>query len=324
MDDKTGETPQKTLPFNNLFLNSGFVHGNNHWALYFLAIGITLFCYAFAPMFTFIHLVFLATHGGMSFEKVMENPNILIDPVASGIDRNYIIVALCGIFIFALGGLWLGVTKLHQKTFVSIISSYEKFRAKRFWFAFAVWSAMVVLTVGIDYYLNRDDYELVFEPKGFLISIVLLLVFMPIQTGFEEVFFRGYLMQGMALIFKNGFIPLIITSFLFGFAHMDNPEVDKFGWEIMLPYFTGFALFLGAITLLDEGLELAFGIHLANNLVSCIFVTSNESVLRTYSVFETKTQDPMGQMVLTFIMIVLAFGILWLRYRWKNFNLIIK
>jgi len=324
MDDNATDTSQKKLPFNNLFLNSGFVHGLNHWSLYILTISFTLFCYFFAPVFTFLHLIYLEHQKGMAFEKILQNINILQDPVASGIDMNFILVALFGIFIFAMLALWMGIKKIHHKTFTSVITAYEKFRLKRFWFAFAVWSAMVVLTVLIDYFLNPSAFEVVFNFQGFIISLILLVILMPIQTGFEEVFFRGYLLQGLSQVFKNGIIPLVITSLIFGAAHMDNPEATKYGWHLMLPFFTGFGLFLGALTLLDEGLELAFGIHLANNIISSILITSKDSVLQTYSVFETKGDDAVSEIIITFIMMILAFGILWYKYRWRNFNLIIK
>ena len=82
----------------------------------------------------------------------------------------------------------------------------------------------------------------------------------PLQTSAEELFFRGYLMQGLGRIFPMRLLPFVITSTLFGLLHFTNPEVDKLGDIILITYLsTGF--FLGAITLIDEGLELALGFH---------------------------------------------------------------
>ena len=324
MDKTIEEKPQKSLPINNLFLNSGLVNGTNHWSIYLLTISFTMFCYVMAPLVTFLHLIYLANQNGMSYEAIFRNVNVLQDPVATGIDLNFILIALFGIFVFTMLGLWIGIRKFHQKLFLSVVTAYEKFRFSHFWLAFLVWSLMVILTVALGYMGSPDDFKVVFNLQGFIVSCILLIILMPIQTGWEEVFFRGYLMQGLALIFKNGWLPLIITSLLFGLAHMTNPEVDKYGWQIMLPYYTGFGLFLGALTLMDEGLELAFGVHLANNLISSILITSNDSVLKTYSVFETKIQDPSSDILLTLAMVILAFGIFWFTYRWKNFSLILK
>lgn len=324
MDNTTGTTPARNLPFNNLFLNSGFVHGINHWSSYVMTISLSLFFYFFSPLITFLHLVYLAYRNGMSAEKILKDINIIINPVASGIDMNLILIGVFGIFVFAALGLYLGLKKLHQKPLLTVMTAYDKFRMKRFWFAFSVWTIMVMITVGLDYIVNPDDFTLVFDVKGFLGSLVILVIFMPVQTIFEEVFFRGYLLQGLALIFKNGIIPLLITSLLFGAAHMENPEVDKYGWTLMLPYYTGFGLFLGVISLLDEGLELAIGIHLANNIVSSLLVSSQDSVLKTYSVLESTGENVIAQIGFTAIMLLLAFAVFLWRYRWKNFRLIIK
>ena len=46
-----------------------------------------------------------------------------------------------------------------------------------------------------------------------------------------------------------------------------NPEVEKLGYLILV-YYIGSGLFLGIITLMDEGIELALGFHFANNFPS--------------------------------------------------------
>jgi len=75
---------------------------------------------------------------------------------------------------------------------------------------------------------------------------------------------------------------------------------------------------------LDEGLELAFGIHFANNFMSSILISSPNSVIKTYSIFETKTEDPYTEMWVWLCMASLTFFIFQLKYRWKDFSLIIK
>ncbi len=147
---------------------------------------------------------------------------------------------------------------------------------------------------------------------------------MPIQTGLEEVVFRGYLLQGLALVFKNGIVPLIICSLLFGLAHMSNPEVQRFGWGIMLPYYVCFAFFMGAITLLDEGLELAFGIHFANNLISSLLISSPNSVIKTYSFFEAKSENPHLEILVWLVMAAITWLIFTKKFKWNNYQLLIK
>ncbi|PBQ33354.1 hypothetical protein CNR22_16735 [Sphingobacteriaceae bacterium] len=335
MDETTEQTEQKTIPFNNLYLISGLVHGLNKSWMYMFTMLLLVFGYLLFQSAAVYPLAEVLSQHGISIKDISENPNLLFDANALHMDRNVVLLIEFGMFVFGFIGFYLGLRYIHQKTITSVLTGYEKFRFKRFWFAFATWGLMVGVSVLAEYFLNPGNLELQstplngesgfhFNTTGFIISIVIMLVMMPVQTGLEEVIFRGYLVQGLSQVFKNGFIPLIITSLLFGMAHMSNPEVRAYGWPIMLTYFCSFALFMGALTLLDEGLELAFGIHFANNIMSSILVSSPNSVIKTYSIFEAKHEDPYAEIWSWLVMAAITFLIFWLKYRWKNFSLILK
>lgn len=318
------EIKQPQLPFNNLYLNSGFVTGLNNWRFYVLTILITTFIYLLAPAITSLHLIFLAQSKGLSIEEIAGDMNMLFDPKVSGIDKNLILLALFGIFVLASLAFFIALKKIHRKTLTSVLTGYDNFRFKRFWFAFGIWSGLVVIATLFEYSLNPQEFTFSFDLGGFLIGLLLLVIFMPIQSGFEEVFFRGYLMQGLSLITKNGIVPLIITSLLFGAAHMSNPEAKEYGWALMLTYYVFFALFMGAITLIDEGLELAIGIHTANNIMASILVSSDHSVIKTYSILEEKTTAVGADIAIWFACALIAGFIFKFKYHWTNFNLLIK
>lgn len=323
-ENQDKEIKQHELPFNNLYLNSGFVSGFNEWWMYVLTIFITISAYAFAPVLTAFYLVVKAKENGISLEDLAENGNRLFDYEYIGVDKNTVLIAELGIFVIAALGFVIALMKVHGKSITSVFTGFEKFRFKRFFFAFSVWGALIVAGVLGTYVIDPTEMKLDFQWQGFIISTLMMLAIMPVQTGFEEVFFRGYLIQGLSQIFKNGIVPLIITSLLFALAHMSNPEVQKFGWPIMFTYYCLFALFMASLTLLDEGLELAFGIHFANNFISSILVTSQSSVIKTYSIFETSTEDPYQEVLVWVVMAAITFAIFWFKYRWKNFKLIIR
>jgi membrane protease YdiL (CAAX protease family) len=324
MDQTPPEPSQKTFPFNNLYLISGLVHGFNKAWMYFLTLTFLVIGYVLFQSVIILPLMNVLMKNGYSQDEIMRNANLLFDSNALKMDRNIVLLLELGMFVFAFIGFYTGLKYIHQKSLTSLLTGYEKFRYKRFWFAFMVWGILLVITVIADYLLDPGNMEISFNLPGFLISLLIMIVFMPIQTGLEELVFRGYMLQGLSQIFRNGFIPLLLTSALFGLAHMSNPEVKEYGWQIMLLYYSGFALFMGALTLLDEGLELAFGIHFANNIISSVLVCSSHSVVKTYSIFETKTEDPRQEIIAWFLMAALTFGIFLFKYRWKNFSLIIK
>jgi len=145
----------------------------------------------------------------------------------------------------------------------------------------------------------------------------------PLQTSFEEYLFRGYLMQGIGVIVKNKWVPLIITSVVFGLLHIANPEVDKLGPVIMV-YYIGTGLFLGIITLMDEGMELALGFHAANNLFTALLVTADWTAFKTHSVLKDMS-DPetmaLGEIFIpVFVIFPILLFILSKKYNWTNWK----
>ncbi len=322
--ENTEEDLKPKLPFNNLYLLSGLTTGFNKGWMYIFTLILLVIGYVGYQAVIAVPLVELAKKNGITTEQIFKNNNLIFDSDALHIDRNIILLLLFGMFVFAFGGFLIGLKAIHKKTLTSVLTGYQKFRFKRFWFAFAVWAAMLVFTVLVNFIIEPGSLTFNFNAGGFIVSLLLMLVFMPLQTGVEEVVFRGYLLQGLSQLFKNGIIPIIITSVLFGLAHISNPEVREYGIGIMLSYYIGFALFMGVLTLLDEGLELAFGIHFANNIISSILVMQPHSVIKTYSIFEAKADDPGAEIILWFCMSAVTFTIFYVKYRWKNFNLIIK
>ena len=179
-----------------------------------------------------------------------------------GIDKNIGLIFLILMFVFATIGLFLGL-KIHQKKFIDIITPRRPINFKKILFAFGFWFALSLLFEIITYFTNPSLYVFSFNPSSFFVLLLIGLFLMPIQTSFEEFFFRGYLMPAFSLITKNKWMPLVITSILFSMVHSANPEIDKYGFWTMQFYYIGAGLFLGYITIMDDSLELALGVHAA-------------------------------------------------------------
>ena len=129
-------------------------------------------------------------------------------------------------------------------------------------------------------------------------------------------------MQGIGVVTNSKWIPLVITSLIFGLLHISNPEVDKLGYIIMV-YYIGTGLFLGVITLMDEGMELALGFHAANNLFTALLVTANWTALQTHSVFKDVSEPESGIMDIVlpvFIIFPIILFIFSRVYKWSNWK----
>ncbi|WP_370514485.1 type II CAAX prenyl endopeptidase Rce1 family protein [Formosa sp. L2A11] len=125
------------------------------------------------------------------------------------------------------------------------------------------------------------------------------------------------------MISKSKLVPLIITSLIFGGLHIANPEVEKLGYTIMV-YYIGTGLFLGILTLMDEGMELSLGFHAANNFFTALLVTSDWSALQTYSIFKDISEPGKASLVEIFIPVFVVFPILLFifskKYKWTDWK----
>jgi hypothetical protein len=204
---------------------------------------------------------------------------------------------------------------------LSITTSRNKIDWNRVFFSFIIWSVFTVVFTFVFYYLNPSHFELNFKPIPFAILFIIGVILIPIQTSTEEYVFRGYLMQGFANLAKNKWFPLMMTSIIFGSMHLSNPEVTKMG-NIIFVYYIGTGLFLGIVTLMDEGMELALGFHAANNLVGALLVTSDWSAFQTHSIFKDLSQPEAGIDVIMPVMVIYPILLIIFnkKYKWKNWK----
>lgn len=224
-------------------------------------------------------------------------------------------------FVFALAGVYYVVTKLHNQTFLSVTTSRKKIDTNRILFSFLLWSAFSIISFLYVYLKSPENFIWNFKPIPFLILILIGIGLIPIQTSTEEYVFRGYLMQGFAVLAKNKWFPLLMTSLIFGSMHWFNPEVTKMGNIIMI-YYIGTGLFLGIITLMDEGIELSLGFHAANNLIGALLITSDWSVFKTHSLFIDKSEPSAGFDVILPVVIIypILLFIFSKKYNWSNWK----
>lgn len=237
------------------------------------------------------------------------------------LDSNLTLFLMLLSFAIGLAAVYFVVKYLHNQPMVAVTTARKKIDWGRFWFSFGLIAITTIVFTAIDYTSNPDDYELQFELVPFLILAVIAIVMIPLQTSFEEYLFRGYLMQGIGIMAKNKWMPLLLTSFVFGGLHFFNPEVEKLGNIIMI-YYIGTGLFLGVITLMDEGLELALGFHAGNNLVAAMLVTADWTVFQTNSVLKDVSDPSAGIDVLGPVLILypVFLAIMAYRYKWNGWG----
>lgn len=236
-------------------------------------------------------------------------------------ESNITLFLLLISFAFAFAGIYFVVRYIHHQTLLSVTTSRPKIDWNRILFSFMLWGIFTILLTILYYYLSPEDFVLNFKPVPFAILFIIGTVLIPIQTSTEEYVFRGYLMQGFANLAKNKWFPLLMTSTIFGVMHIFNPEVSKMGHIIMV-YYIGTGLFLGIITLMDEGIELALGFHAANNLIGALLVTSDWSVFQTHSILKDISDPSAGADVILPVIIIypIMLYIFSKKYNWTNWK----
>ena len=238
-----------------------------------------------------------------------------------GIDNNLFLFLMIIPFAFGLFGLIIAIKKIHNLPFLKVLTARKQFDWRRTIIAFIAWFAISYTMIMIDYFISPEHYILNFKLIPFIILVFVSVMFIPFQSSFEEVYFRGYLMQGFGVITKYRVVALIITSTAFGLLHGANPEVAKLG-NLLLIYYVITGFFFGIITLMDDGLELTLGLHAANNIFTALFVTTNWSVFQTDALFIDNSEPEMNWMLFVPLFLVYPLVLLWFskKFAWKNWR----
>ena len=222
-------------------------------------------------------------------------------------------------FIIAFGMLLLCIKYVHKRPIITLFTTRKSFDWKRFFIGFSSWGILMLAMLAIGYFTSENTYTWNYNPDTFWFLVLIALFVIPLQTTFEEVFFRGFLFQASGSIFKKGLTAAIFTGLLFGLVHGANPEVKMLGIGI-LAYYISTGIFLGLITWKDEGLELSMGFHAVNNIFGAIVVTNSwqvfqsDALLMDHSV-PSFSWDTVVSMLICFPLLYIFFA---KKYGWKK------
>lgn len=220
--------------------------GRNNWWIYTITIVLTFLA-------LFLGTAFISE----IFNTITQNP--LNSVVVMGVG------SLTALIILYLSGRFL-----HHKTFISFINTGKNIRWSHLLKGALLWFILLVLLSIPLILMNPTSFKFSFNLYPFLALLIVSLLCIPVQSFFEEVFFRGYLMQGFSLVFKRALIPLFLTSIIFGLMHAGSLNLGQSLLSIL--GLTILGLLWGIVTLADNGIELAAGSHIANNLIMALIL----------------------------------------------------
>ena len=188
------------------------------------------------------------------------------DPSVLGLVEYYLFVMASFLCFFA--GVLIAVSLVHCRHPQTLVTARKRIDWHRVGHGFVAWFVPYGLIGGLGQYLfYPDTFSFNSGLITFALFVPLALVLTAIQTTTEELFFRGYIVQGASLIWSNRVFLAIVPAVIFTLPHLLNPEARAGGWlTIFSNYFFVPGLVWTVVSLIDGTTELAIGVHFANNI----------------------------------------------------------
>lgn len=289
--------------------------GKNQWWKYLLVI---FGSFILSQIILMIPLIILTVVNVIRNDGKMPEPQSGATSLSQfGLSQNGELILMLSVFVVLLISAIFLIKKLHNRSFSEIVNGRKKIRWNRFWVGVFIWGTISLIYIMYDYISNPTNFKLQFNLMSFIPLFFISFILIPWQTTCEEFMFRGYLAQGIGAWTRSRWLAIIIPALLFGLLHFANPEVKEFGFWVTMPQYIGFGLLFGLISVLDDGIELAMGMHAINNILASLVTTHKASAFQTSAIFEIQEINPQKDLSEFIIISVIVFVLLAKKYKWN-------
>lgn len=176
-----------------------------------------------------------------------------------------LLAGFCGLIV----GLWAAVRIVHRRGFSTLIGPGPQALRQ---FVIGALVLLLVYGVGGALWVSLVGGPVAgLSPQTWLVWLLPLVVLLVIQTGAEELIFRGYLQQQLAARFQNRLVWLILPSVAFGMLHYE-PETMRANAWLVVAATALFGLVAADLTARTGSLGMAWGLHFANNFVALLLL----------------------------------------------------
>jgi hypothetical protein len=221
-------------------------------------------------------------------------------------------------FLFFLMGIWLAVAKIHRRGLRTLVTPHRRVSLATIGAGLLCWVAATAVVVGVSVLVGAE-LQWALDPARFFLFLPIVLLLTPIQATVEELFFRGYLLQGSALLMRRRWLLATLNGVLFALPHATNRETAASFWLLML-YYWAFGAFMALVTIHTNTTELAIGVHVANNLLGAVVISFEGSSLTTETIFTTGSLDA-AENLISFVLtagLFVLFAAGWRRARHRT------
>jgi len=162
----------------------------------------------------------------------------------------------------------VGTRVVHRRGFDSLLGLREG-RARMFWVATGVSLAVTLVVMAVT--LPFVELTPNLTPARWALLLLPALPLLLVQTGAEELVFRGYLQQQLGARFSRMLIWGGVPAVLFGLAHFDTVNAGASAPLVVMTAAV-FGFVAADITARTGSIMAAWGMHFANNLVALLAI----------------------------------------------------
>jgi uncharacterized protein len=210
--------------------------------------------------------VIWAMTGGTGIEAALAS-------IGTGSSPTALILLLLTFAGMALGA-FVAVRWLHKRSVASLFGP-RRLVLRDFAVGFGIFTVLAL--PGILWFLFTLDLTRNAAWSVWLMFLPLAVIGLLIQTGAEEIVFRGYMQQQLAARFASRWVWMVLPSAIFGLVHYAPDQMGDSVW--LMVFVTGFfGLIMADLTARSGALGMAWGLHFANNLFAILLFTTGEAL----------------------------------------------
>ena len=240
---------------------------------------LMLFYAAFTAQIMVVAVLIDMAQSGLDFPTSF---TILSTSLADPSTPRQMIVVLSTFFAM-LGAVWIVTLIFRRQGLRALIGPGTVLR--NFGTASLVMLPIVVISFVLGLWSGDARPNLSFGT--WLLWMIPALPLLLIQVSSEELIFRGYLLQELAVRFKSRWIWFLIPSVIFGFLHYDPMRMGSNALLVVVVT-TFFGIIAADVTVRTGNLGAAVGLHFMNNL-QAMMLLSLDGTLNGLSLYVTNT-----------------------------------
>ena len=179
-------------------------------------------------------------------------------------------------YLIGILALALLFKPIHERDVITLISGSKTLRWSRFFWGAKIWLLLLSIYTLTFYLIDNQSINFKINSDSLLEIYLVIILLVPIKAGLEEILFRGYLIQGLHHFIRYKWLNLGISALFFAGVQVYLSEAKDNEAILIFFQYLIFGILLSLCVILDDGLEMAWGVNSINTIFIGI-LSINES-----------------------------------------------